>query len=465
MRSSLILPISSSRKPSNLTGFLGIFLSRASFSAPSAMSTGPEARLDAGGGRDDADARTPAPTRDARRLLLAAPAPRAVAGRADRSTRTGDVDGEGLSDPGADGATAPPFSTCAAAADLSAGGSEDDVTRRAAPAEPARRITSSTSFPPAALAPKFLSARPDAAAATTLARSSSVTATSSPDTAVRIQASASDLPSPLIFPETESSTNLSAAGGRVLARPAAALHASSAPAAAARTDALLSPNCLTISGTSPWPWRLSPTAGPIAAATAPTVASAFAARLRLASANLFASEGIRSPVLGAMRLADSARISFTASTAAARTFQLGSPISLISFSVILPETSARGKPPSAAATDVPSAAASARTFRAPSTTGPTYGLRANSASNVLSWESLRSARKSFSPGPRPACMAPRTLPAADLHAGLDMARALLHHEMAKATSTTATVNSPIAPAHHRSDSAVTFGFTCVAVRL
>ena len=110
---------------------------------------------------------------------------------------------------------------------------------------------------------------------------------------------------------------------------------------------------------------------PIADATAPTVASAFAAMLRFASENRLASEGMRSPVLGPMRFADSSRISFTASTAAARTFQLGSPISLINFSVIFPEMSARGKPPSAAAeTDAPSVP-SARTFLVPTIAGPT----------------------------------------------------------------------------------------------
>ena len=79
--------------------------------------------------------------------------------------------------------------------------------------------------------------------------------------------------------------------------------------------------------------------------------------------------------------------------------------------------------------------------------------------------SFRSDRKSRSAGPSPACIAPKNLPAADLHAGLDAPRDDLHHEMLNATSCVSTPNSPTVEAQKRSASAVTFGFLCVAVCL
>ena len=266
---------------------------------------------------------------------------------------------------------------------------------------------------------RVLIPRPEAAAAIALTRSSSVTAASSPDTAVRIQASASDLPPPPSSPRVRPSYPRCAGESFPAPRRAPRLQRASRGGSNGRLAVTkLFDNLGDDRGQTPRRrcahrgrdganWR------------------GFAAMLRFASENRLASEDTRSPVLGPMRFADSSRISFTASNAPARTFQLGSPISLINFSVIFPEMSARGKPPSAAAaTDAPSVP-SARTFLVPTIAGPTYGLRANSASSVLSCESLRSARASFSPRPRPACGGAENLASRGLARGVGHGERLL----------------------------------------
>ena len=119
----------SSRGTSNLTGFFGSFRSRDSFSSFAAK-TGPAASSDTDA--DVTDARI-APDREARSeespvadartppLAVSAPLPFARA----PAIFTGDAEGEGFAEDGADaGATAPPLSTCAAAAVLSVAGAD-----------------------------------------------------------------------------------------------------------------------------------------------------------------------------------------------------------------------------------------------------------------------------------------------------------------------------------------------------
>ena len=204
----------SSRGTSNLTGFFGIFRSRDSFSSFTAK-TGPAASSDVDA--DVADARSApdrearseeSPVADARTPPLAVSAPFPFA----RVLFNGDVDGDGFAEDGAeDGATAPPLSTCAAAAVLSVAGALILWHIASAVLDPTRRVTSSITFPPAARACDLISAKPAAAAATACARSTSPATPSSPagpTSAPCTHASASALPSPLIF--AVSSTILSA---------------------------------------------------------------------------------------------------------------------------------------------------------------------------------------------------------------------------------------------------------------
>ena len=312
-------------------------------------------------------------------------------------------------------------------------------------------------LPPAARACALLSARPTAAAATAAASTEGSSSAQSPATSARsVHASASAFPSPLIFPA--SSNILSATTGRVFSRPAAMTQASSAPAAAARTEGFESPICRVISPASPWPWRRSATAGPIAAAALPAIASAFAARILLLSANRFPSAGIKSPVLGAMRNPAEARMPPTASTAAARFFQLASPMSAMSFSVTSAETSARGRPsPETGTEEELEPLELFRTVRVTFSV-TSNGLRANSTSSTFICASLSSPRKSRKPGPTPACMAPSAFAAAALHAGFVRPSDALHQSMTCGMPQACTPNSPSREAQKRSASEVTLGF-------
>mmetsp|Transcript_8037 Transcript_8037/g.33598 ORF Transcript_8037/g.33598 Transcript_8037/m.33598 type:complete len:490 (-) Transcript_8037:66-1535(-) len=350
------------------------------------------------------------------------------------------------------------FSTCAAAAAFIAAGAAISRLIAITRLDPTRLSTSSMTLLPAARACALLSARPTAAAATAAASTEGSSSAQSPSWSARsVHASASAFPSPLIFPA--SSTILSATTGRVFSRPAAMAQASSAPAAAARTEGFESPICRVISPASPWPWRRSATAGPIAAAALPAIASAFAARILLLSANRFPSAGIRSPVLGAMRNPASARMPPTHSTAAARFFQLASPMSAMSFSVTSAETSARGRPSLATGTEEP-LEPPLELFR---TTRVTFsvtsnGFLANSTSTAFICASLSSPRKSRKPGPTPACMAPSAFAAAALHAGFVRPSDALHQSMTCGMPQACTPNSPRREAQKRSASEVTLGF-------
>ena len=200
----------------------------------------------------------------------------------------------------------------------------------------------------------------------------------------------------------------------------------------------------------------------MAAAALPAIASAFAARFLLLSANRFPSAGIRSPVLGAMRNPAEARMPPTASTAAARFFQLASPMSPISFSVTSAETSARGRPsPETSVED--GAERLARTTRVTFSV-TSNGLRANSASSAFFCASLSSPRKSSNPGPTPACIAPSNFAAAALHAGFVRPSDALHQSMTCGMPQACTPKSPTAPAQKISASEVTLGFLWPSAR-
>ena len=189
---------------------------------------------------------------------------------------------------------------------------------------------------------------------------------------------------------------------------------------------------------------------------------------RLLSPKRFAIAGMSSPVFGPILLFASVSIPPTASTAAARTFQLGSDICLTSFSVILLEMSVRGSPPSEVrSTASPPPSGAPLTLRVTFTAGtsPVNGFLANSASNDFNCASLRSARKFVNPGPKNPCNAPSTFPALDLHNGFGIPRHSLHHLIVNATSTTDALNSFTTATHQESASAVTFGFLCPAVLL
>ena len=231
----------SSRRTSNLTGFFGSFFILDSFSSFGA-SAAPDADATAAGGA------APAAPFDAR----TAP-PRAVVGRVGADL-IGDTDGDGFSDGfrelGAEEPTTmPPFSTCATTAFFNAPGASESLQSADVSFDPTRLITSSRSFPPAVRAAVALSPRPTEASTTTELRSTSFPASAA--RAFNDQTNASDLPSPLIFPDA--SSIVVATYGKVLFKPAADAHESSAPAAAVRTEDLLSPNCFVMSLTRPWP--------------------------------------------------------------------------------------------------------------------------------------------------------------------------------------------------------------------
>ena len=381
----------------------------------------------------------------------------------------GDVEGDGSTEAGAPTPAplnAPCFSTCAVAKDLSAGGTlAASHSAKAAPL-PTRRMTSSASADPAARAGALLSDNPVAAAAMAHARSRSSHAPASPvgpRRAQSIQPSASAFPSPLIFPV--SSTILLETPGSVLASPALTTHRSSAPHAAARTFGFESPICLTTSPSTPWLCRRSPAASPIASITLPAAVREETAMFLLLSAKRFASAGRSSPVFGAILRPAEASISSTESTAAARTFQLASLISFVSFSVTRAEISARGNPPPTLAAALFAPPSAALTILVPTPAFPgSCGFLANSASSDLSCASLTSVRYWRRPGPTPACSAPSALPAADLHAGLGSARHSLHHSIWNPTSIRATPNSDVAVATQSRDSATTLGFLCPVAR-
>mmetsp|Transcript_5001 Transcript_5001/g.18661 ORF Transcript_5001/g.18661 Transcript_5001/m.18661 type:complete len:207 (-) Transcript_5001:2067-2687(-) len=130
-----------------------------------------------------------------------------------------------------------------------------------------------------------------------------------------------------------------------------------------------------------------------------------------------------------------------------------------SLSVIMGETSCRGKPPSDLPTsdDLSTDSSLTRTVRQV-LPFPSNGLDKNSASKTFICAALTSAKKSFSPGPNPACMAPSIFAAAALHAGLVSPKDALHQSIAKATPHAWTPNSATTPAQKRSASEVTFGF-------
>ena len=246
--------------------------------------------------------------------------------------------------------------------------------------------------------------------------------------------------------------------------------ASSAAEAADRTAGFESPICFVISPATPWPCLRSAIAGPTATATLPAIASACTARFRLLSLKRFVSAGSRSPVLGAILNPAPARTEPTDSTAAARIFHevgpLVSAMSPMSFSVIRGEMSALGRPSEPPESlDVDTAVLSTTRTVRHTLPFPSNGFLTNSASRVFIVDSLTSCKKSFSPGPNPACMTPSIFAAAALHCGLVKPSDALHQSIASATPHACTPNSKIAPAQNSKLSEVTLGFLCPSALL